>query len=145
MSDFFGTYQHRLDDKWRLTLPARYRDQLTRSPMKLTLGQDDCLYLFTPEGFSDFARDAINAPITDRAARAYQRVLFANTEELTADRLGRITISAHLREKAGLVKDVVITGSGSRMEIWDAAVWNAYETKVEPVYRQPERGILNPD
>jgi MraZ protein len=105
-------------------------------------GQDHCLYLFTPEGFEEFAEAAINAPITDERARGYQRYMLANTDEQRPDAQGRITVTPRMREYAHLTKDLVITGIGLRMELWDAGQWAAYEAQQEAAYAAPERGLL---
>ena len=142
MLGFTGTYTPRLDDKGRVTLPAKYRDSFAAGVM-LSRGQDRCLFVFTPEGFEVFAGPAIDASITDANARGYQRYLFANTDEQRPDAQGRISITPRMREYAGLTKDVVILGSGRRMEIWDAARWQEYEALHEAAYAVPERGFLD--
>ena len=141
LKGFYGTYTPRMDDKGRVTLPAKYRDAFAAGAM-LVRGQDHCLYVFTPEGFEKFAAAAIDAPITDERARGYQRYMLANTDEQRPDSQGRITITPRMREYAGLSKDLVITGIGLRMEIWDAAEWAAYEAQQEAAYAAPERGLL---
>ena len=141
LQGFFGTYTPRMDDKGRVTLPARYRENFATGAM-LVRGQDHCLYVFTPEGFEEFAESAINAPITDQRARGYQRYMLANTDEQRLDAQGRISIPARMREYAGLSKDLVITGVGLRMEIWDATEWQEYEAPQEAAYAEPERGLL---
>ncbi len=138
---FVGTYTPRVDDKGRVTLPAKYRDSFTPGVM-VSRGQDHCLYVFTPEGFEKFAARAIDAPITDERARGYQRYMLANTDEQRPDAQGRISITPRMREYARLTKDLVITGIGLRMEIWDAAEWEAYEARQEAAYAAPERGLL---
>jgi len=138
---FYGTYTPRMDDKGRVTLPAKYRESFKNGVM-LVRGQDHCVYLFTPEGFEEFAEAAINAPITDERARGYQRYMLANTDEQRPDAQGRITITPRMREYARLTKDLVITGIGLRMELWDADEWAAYEARQEAAYAAPERGLL---
>ena len=138
---FYGTYTPRMDDKGRVTLPAKYRESF-RNGVMLVRGQDHCIYLFTPEGFEEFAEAAINAPITDERARGYQRYMLANTDEQRPDAQGRITITPRMREYARLAKDLVITGIGLRMELWDAQQWADYEARQEAAYAAPERGLL---
>jgi MraZ protein len=104
LKGFYGTYTPRMDDKGRVTLPARYREAFAGGAM-IVRGQDHCLYVFTPEGFEEFAESAINAPITDERARGYQRYMLANTDEQRPDAQGRISITARMREYAGLTKD----------------------------------------
>lgn len=133
LQGFFGTYTPRMDDKGRVTLPARYREHFVAGVM-LVRGQDHCLYLFTPDAFDTFAESAINAEITDEKARAFQRYMLSNTDEQRPDAQGRITIPARMREYARLNKDVVVTGVGKRMEIWDAEEWRQYEAAQEELY-----------
>ncbi|WP_328842576.1 division/cell wall cluster transcriptional repressor MraZ [Nakamurella leprariae] len=142
LTGFFGTHTPRMDDKGRITLPARYRDHFAAGAM-LVRGQDHCLYLFTPDGFAEFAEAAITAPITDERARGYQRYMLANTEEQRPDAQGRISVPARMREYAGLTKDVVITGVGLRMELWDSQRWEAYEAEQESVYAAPDRSLFD--
>jgi MraZ protein len=139
---FYGTYTPRMDDKGRVTLPARYRDAFAGGVM-IVRGQDHCLYVFTNEGFEEFAAEAINASITDERARGYQRYMLANTDEQRPDAQGRITIPPRMREYARLNKDLVITGIGLRMEIWDATEWADYEAQQEAAYAAPERGLFD--
>lgn len=141
LKGFFGTYTPRMDDKGRVTLPARYREQFAGGVM-LVRGQDHCLYAFTVDGFAEFAEAAINAPITDERTRGYQRYMLANTDEQRPDAQGRISVPARMREYAGLTKDIVVTGVGLRMEIWDAAEWEAYQARQEAAYAAPEPGLL---
>jgi MraZ protein len=138
---FLGTFTPRMDDKGRVTLPVRYREDFAPGIM-IVSGQDHCLYLFTPEGFEEFAQDAINAPVTDKSARGYQRYMFSNTDDQRPDGQGRISIPARMREYAGLTKDVVIAGVGKRMEVWDAAEWARYEAAQEAAYASPSEGVL---
>ena len=140
---FLGTYTPRMDDKGRVTLPARYRETFAPCVM-IVRGQDHCLYLFTPDGFDDFAEEAINAPITDERARGYQRYMLSNTDDQRPDTQGRISIPARMRDYAGLTKDVVIAGVGKRMEVWDAAEWASYEAAQEAGYASPTRDLLAP-
>ncbi|MEJ7651433.1 division/cell wall cluster transcriptional repressor MraZ [Nakamurella sp. A5-74] len=138
---FFGTYTPRMDDKGRVTLPARYRDQFAGGVM-LVKGQDHCVYVLTRDGFEQFAADAIKADVTDERARGFQRYMLANTDEQTPDGQGRVSVPVRMRQYAQLSKDVVIVGAGLRMEIWDAAEWERYEARQEAAYASPERGTL---
>lgn len=141
---FYGTYTPRMDDKGRVTLPARYRDDFAGGVM-LTKGQDRCLYVLTAAGFEHFAEAAINAEITDERARGHQRFMLANADSQLPDGQGRVSVPVRLREYAGLSKNVVITGIGRRMEIWDAAEWESYEARQEAAYINPVRGTLHTD
>ena len=117
---FYGTYTPRLDDKARLTLPHRYREAFKAGAV-VVRGRSRCLYVFTTAGFDGFAEEAINAKVTDPVAIGQARYMLANSDEQTPDAQGRILLSARMREFAGLDRDLVLTGQGHRMEIWDAA------------------------
>ena len=116
---FLGTYTPKLDDKGRLTLPAKFRDEL-RGGLMITKGQDHCLYVFPRETFAEMARKVASAPLTSESARAFQRNLFSGTDEQNPDAQGRIAIIPELRRYASLTKDCVVLGAFTRAEIWDA-------------------------
>ena len=121
---FLGTHSPRLDDKGRLTLPAKFRDALAGGLM-VTKGQDHCLFVFPRAEFEEMARKVAQAPFTNEAVRAYQRYLFAGTDEQRPDGQGRISIAAELRRYAGLSKDCAVIGAINRLEIWIARLGSA--------------------
>lgn len=133
---FYGTFTPRLDDKGRVTLPARYRKPFADGAM-VVRGDTRCLYVFTVDGFDDFAEAAINAPVTDPNRIGPARYMLANSDFQTLDAQGRITLSARMREYAELGRDVVLTGQGRRMEIWNVDRWAEYEAAQEPGYIDP--------
>jgi MraZ protein len=138
---FLGTHTPRLDDKGRLTLPAKFRDPLAGGLM-ITKGQDHCLYVFPREEFEQLARKVAEAPFTNTTVRAYQRYLFAGTEEQRPDGQGRIAISAELRRYAGLHKECVVIGAITRLEVWDAQAWQSYLDEHEDSYAEAQEEIL---
>jgi MraZ protein len=126
---FIGTYEHGLDDKGRMVLPAKMRAQLSENGVVGKL--DGCLGLWTPEGFVEAAgvfEDAVEVAPTpelrERAMRALRRFV-GDAAEITPDQQGRIVINQRLRDYAGLGADIVITGLIGRAEIWDRATWYA--------------------
>lgn len=138
---FLGTHTPRLDDKGRLTLPAKYREEL-RGGLMITKGQDHCLYVFPRAEFEQLARKVAEAPFTNESVRAYQRYLFAGTDEQHPDSQGRIPIAAELRRYAGLSKECVVIGAVSRLEIWDAQAWQGYQERHEDEYSQAQNEVL---
>ncbi|MDQ2707267.1 MAG: division/cell wall cluster transcriptional repressor MraZ [Actinomycetota bacterium] len=138
---FLGTHTPRLDDKGRLTLPAKYREEL-RGGLMITKGQDHCLYVFPRAEFEQLARKVAEAPFTNESVRAYQRYLFAGTDEQHPDSQGRIPITAELRRYAGLSKECVVIGAVSRLEIWDAQAWQSYQERHEDEYSQAQNEVL---
>jgi MraZ protein len=120
-----GTFTPRLDDKGRLFLPAKFRDQLTEG-LVVTRGQERCLTVWPRPSFEQVATQAQAAPVTDRGVRDYTRLLFAGASDDQPDKQGRLTIPPMLREYAGLTRDVVVIGVVNRLEIWDAGRWQTY-------------------
>ncbi|MBM7515334.1 MraZ protein [Nocardioides nitrophenolicus] len=123
---FMGTYTPKLDDKGRLFLPAKFRDRLAEG-LVVTQGQDKCLVVWPTDVFAEEAERQAARPMTNRAARRYARVLFAGGDESTPDKQGRIGIPAHLREYAGLERDVVVIGVRDRLEIWNPTAWREFQ------------------
>ena len=119
---FLGTYTPRLDEKSRLILPAKFRDELSDG-LVLTRGQERCVYVFSMEEFQRVHNQMREAPLSSRQARDYIRVFLSGASDETPDKQGRITIPAPLREYAGLDRDVAVVAL-ARAEIWDQAAWN---------------------
>lgn len=120
-----GTYTPRLDDKGRLFLPAKFRDQLSEG-LVVTRGQERCLTVWPRDAFEREANQATAAHVTNKAVREYTRLLFAGASDDQPDKQGRLSIPPMLREYASLSRDVVVIGVVNRLEIWDAAKWQAY-------------------
>jgi MraZ protein len=128
-----GTYTPRLDDKGRLFLPAKFRDQLSEG-LVVTRGQERCLTVWPMRAFEQLAGQAQEAPVTDKAVRDYTRLLFAGASDDQPDKQGRLTIPPMLREYASLSKDVIVIGVGNRLEIWDSARWQDYSDGREQAF-----------
>ena len=122
---FLGTHEPRLDEKGRLILPAKFREDLS-SGLVITKGQERCLYVFPAAEFATITETLRQAPVTAKSARDYQRVMFAGAHDEIPDRQGRVTIPQGLRTYAGLEKECVVIGANTRVEIWDSAAWNEY-------------------
>ncbi|MBZ8178156.1 division/cell wall cluster transcriptional repressor MraZ [Corynebacterium poyangense] len=127
---FLGTYTPKLDDKGRLTLPAKFREELAGG-LTVTKGQDHSLAVYPREEFAARARKAAAVSRTNPQARAFIRNLAASADEQRPDSQGRITLSAAHREYAGLVKECVVIGSVDFLEIWDAESWSRYQEETE--------------
>ncbi|QSB03905.1 division/cell wall cluster transcriptional repressor MraZ [Natronoglycomyces albus] len=140
---FLGTHTPRLDDKGRLILPAKFRDELAGGVV-VTKGQERCLYVFPTPEFQRLADELQRAPMSSKSARAYNRVFFASAHDEIPDKQGRVTIPAHLRTYAGLERDLVVIGASTRVEIWDATAWEEYLTASEEAFADIEEGDLPP-
>jgi MraZ protein len=123
-----GTYEHSIDPKGRLFIPAKLREELG-STCYLTLGLDACLAIYPEESWKVFTEKFASLPMTQSRA---MRPLFAKAAKCEPDSQGRILIPQFLRQYAKLDKDVVIIGVHNRAEIWDAATWRAQEEEMTP-------------
>lgn len=138
---FLGTHSPKLDEKGRLTLPAKFREGLADGVV-ITKGQERCLYVFPVAEFATVAQQLRAAPMTHKAARAYSRVFFASAHDEAPDKQGRVTIPGHLREYAGLSKDCVVIGASTRVEIWDSGAWDRYLAENEADFANVEEEVL---
>lgn len=127
---FLGEYQHALDEKGRLFIPARFREGLG-SPFVATRGLDRCLFAFPLGEWSRIEQKLQSLPLTQSEARAFVRLLLSGASLVEVDRAGRVLLPAHLREYAGLEREVVIIGVGQRVEFWSARNWQAYTERVQ--------------
>lgn len=138
---FLGTHPLRFDQKGRLFLPAKYRDELSGG-LVITKGQERCLYVFTAEEFQRVTAALRTAPVTAKAVRDYSRILFASASDEVPDRQGRITVPVGLRTYAGLQRDCVVVGANTRLEIWDAQAWADYEAEQEQAFAELSEEVL---
>lgn len=138
---FLGTHTPRLDEKGRLFLPAKYREELSHG-LVVTKGQERCLYVFPLTEFDRITEALRAAPVTAKAVRDYSRVFFASASDEVPDKQGRITIPPALREYAGLTRDCVVIGANTRVEVWDSAAWESYLADREQAFSELEEEVL---
>jgi MraZ protein len=136
-----GTYSPRLDEKGRLILPAKYRDELADG-LVLTRGQERCLYVFSQKEFERVHEQMREAPISSRQSRDYLRVFLSGASDEVPDKQGRVTIPQNLRKYAGLDRDLAVIGVGTRAEIWDAQAWEEYLAEKEASFSDTDEEAL---
>jgi MraZ protein len=119
---FLGEYRHTIDEKGRLTIPAKFRGLLAAG-MVITRGLDRNLMAFSLEGWEELAARVKSLPWGDPSAREFRRRIFSGAVDLVPDRQGRILLPIYLREFAQIEDDVVINGMQDYLEIWNAAAW----------------------
>ena len=117
-----GEYEHSLDVKGRLIMPAKLREDIGEKFI-VTKGLDGCLFAFSVTEWTNFEQKLRALPISNKDARAFTRFFFAGAMDCEIDKQGRFLISSNLREFAGLERDVVIVGMDSRIEIWSKDKW----------------------
>lgn len=138
---FLGTHAPKLDEKGRLFLPAKYRDELSGGVV-ITKGQERCLYVFPIEEFTRITEALRTAPVTAKGVRDKTRILFASASDEVPDKQGRITVPSALRTYAGLTRDCVVIGANTRLEIWDAEAWESYLAAQEDSYSDADEEVL---
>lgn len=120
---FMGEYNHTIDAKGRLIVPAKFRDQLGEA-FVITKGNDGCLSIYTNEAWENFLEKITKLP-GNKNSREFVRYFVSSAEVVEADKQGRVLIPANLREHAGLDKDVVLAGVIDKIEIWDKERWTS--------------------
>lgn len=136
-----GTHTPKLDDKGRVILPSKFRDDLG-SGVVVTRGQERCLYVFSAAEFERVHERIREAPLTNKQARDFLRMFLSGASAETPDGQNRITIPVPLRTYAGLERDLVVTGVGAHAEIWDAQAWNDYLASNEESYSDMEQEVI---
>ncbi len=125
---FLGEYQHTLDKKGRVSLPAKFRGEST-GKLVISKGFDDCLWVFPADDYVTFLDRVVTEDDFRGNARKVRRHFMAGAVETELDSAGRITLPQVLRDYASLDKDVAITGNGDRIEIWDSDTWAEYSAE----------------
>ncbi|MCR5398936.1 MAG: division/cell wall cluster transcriptional repressor MraZ [Lachnospiraceae bacterium] len=120
---FMGEYNHTIDPKGRVIVPAKFRDALG-DEFVVTKGLDGCLFVYDKTEWNAFEEKLKTLPITNKDARNFVRFFLAGATSVEVDKQGRILLPAVLREFAELVKDVVLIGVASRVEIWSKERWD---------------------
>ena len=138
---FLGTYEPKIDDKGRVILPARFREDM-EGGIVLTRGQEHCIYAFPAQEFEQMTVELRRAPLSSKQARDYVRVLLSGAYKEVPDKQGRIPLPPDLRKYAGLDRELTVIGAGSRAEIWNSQAWNDYLSVQEDVFSQTENEII---
>lgn len=127
---FLGQFQHSIDEKGRLIIPSRYREQLPSNTLIVTAGFESSLIVLTPDLFNIVANQMRTKPITNSTSREFRRFFFSNAQEIELDKIGRILLPAFLRETANLKDNAVLAGNGEYFELWSPENWDAESTRL---------------
>lgn len=126
---FFGTYEHTIDEKGRLVIPRKMREE-AGVRLFIMKGFDGALSLFKENEFERLVREFNSLPFSKKDNRAYLRAQLASVCELEVDKMGRVQIPTALLNKYQIGKDVVVIGTGDHMEVWDKSTYDEYEKQV---------------
>jgi MraZ protein len=125
-----GEYQHNLDSKGRIAIPAKFKEKLAAGAI-ITRGLDNCLFVFASKEWEILAQKLIALPLAQANSRAFMRLMLAGAVDASLDNQGRILIPDYLRKYADLKKQVTIAGLYNRVELWDSLRWQEYKKKTE--------------
>jgi MraZ protein len=138
---FIGTYSPKLDEKGRVILPAKFRDELSAG-LVITRGQERSLFIFSQREFESMHDKLRQAPVTNKQGRDYLRLFLSGASQESLDSQNRLTIPLNLREYAGLERDLTVIGMGARVEIWDTEAWNAYYASTESDFSNTAEEVI---
>ena len=127
---FIGEYQATIDDKGRVSIPAKFRPQLN-STVVVTRGLDNSLFLYTLDEWKKLAEKLSSLPIATANTRAFARLMLAGAMDCEIDKQGRIILPAYLKEFAKMGKKVIIAGLYNRIELWSEELWTKYKEQTE--------------
>jgi transcriptional regulator MraZ len=127
---FLGQYEHSLDDKGRLTIPARFREMLDGGAF-ITRGFDRCLMVMTGTYFHQVYEQLNALNLADPTARLLRRMILSNAFPLEVDKVGRVLVPQHLRQFAGLDSSAIVAGQGEYFEVWTADAWNEQVKQIQ--------------
>ena len=130
MKLFLGEYDHSLDDRARVTLPRKIRQEIEDREIVLARGYEGCIFGFDRSSWERESAKHLETPVTDEKGREVRRYLFAAAEKVEIDKLGRILLPALLKEYAAIEREVKIVGTGDPFEIWDVTRWNKYAERL---------------
>lgn len=127
---FIGEYHHSIDEKGRVAVPVKFREQLRKGSV-VTKGLDTCLVLYPLNEWEQLASKLSKLPISQSNTRAFSRFLLSGAMDVEMDKQGRVVLPDYLREYGHLQKKAVIVGLYDRVEIWDEERWQQYRSKTE--------------
>lgn len=126
---FIGEYNHNVDDKKRLSVPAKFRKDLGKKAV-ITLGLNKCLSLYPTKEWGVFAEKLSKLSMGKSEDRGFSRAMLSGAFEVEIDSIGRIVVPDALKAYAGIKKEVVLTGVYDRVEVWDEATWKTYKAQM---------------
>ena len=136
---FLGQYQHNLDDKGRLMIPAPFRQTLEGNGAYITQGFDHCLMVLTESYFQQVYERINSMNLADPTARLLRRLILSNAYPVELDKVGRIVIPSTLREYVGLNGETTVAGQGDYFEIWTLAEWNGQMEQIHDTEANSQR------
>ena len=122
---FIGEYHHTIDEKGRIIIPAKFREELGNNFI-ITRGIENCLFVYSKENWAHITNKLNSLPFTKKDARTFNRFFMSGATDVELDKQGRVNISKPLIDYANLLKDCVIIGTGDRLEVWSQESWESF-------------------
>ena len=122
---FIGEYHHTIDEKGRIIIPAKFREELGNNFI-ITRGIENCLFVYSEENWAQITNKLNSLPFTKKDARTFNRFFMSGATNVELDKQGRVNISKPLIDYANLLKDCVIIGTGDRLEVWSQESWESF-------------------
>ncbi|TYA13702.1 division/cell wall cluster transcriptional repressor MraZ [Paenibacillus faecis] len=141
---FMGEFQHSIDEKGRMIIPAKFRDLLGTS-FVVTRGLDQCLFVYPLQEWEVLEQKLKALPLMKSDARAFTRFFFSGATECEWDKQGRVNLPANLRQYAKLEKDCVVLGVSNRVEIWSKDTWEQYFQQSEDTFNEIAEKLVDFD
>ncbi len=141
---FMGEYQHSIDEKGRMIIPAKFREELGDT-FVITRGLDHCLFVYPTEEWKILEQKLKALPFTRSDARAFTRFFFSGAVESELDKQGRVNIPPNLRKHGNLEKECVVIGVSNRVEIWSREIWESYYNESAESFNEIAEKIVDFD
>lgn len=141
---FMGEYEHNIDTKGRIIIPAKLRYNLGETFI-ITRGLDECLFVYPLDEWKVLEEKLKKLPLTRKDARAFTRFFFSGATECSLDKQGRVNIPQPLRTYANLTKECTIIGVSNRIEVWAKDIWEQYFTQSEQSFADIAENLLDFD
>lgn len=139
-----GEYHHNIDDKGRLTIPSKFREDLGEK-FVVTRGLENCLFAYSEDDFKRIVERLEQIPFTKKDARQFMRFFLSGATLVEFDKQGRINITAPLINYANLEKECIVIGTGDRLEIWSSDNWNSFMDSTKDSMSDIAEGLFNTD
>lgn len=140
---FFGEYEHNIDDKGRVIMPAKFREELGMV-FYVTKGLNSCLFVYPKEAWEKRIEELGRLGDNQEQVRRFKRIFFSNASQNILDKQGRVVIAPKLRQQASLTKEIVFIGVNDHIEIWDAKNWEEYINMDDETYETLASYLDNP-
>ena len=139
-----GEYHHNIDDKGRLTIPSKFREDLG-DKFVITRGLENCLFAYSEDDFKRIVERLEQIPFTKKDARQFMRFFLSGATLVEFDKQGRINITSPLINYANLEKECIVIGTGDRLEIWSSDNWNSFMDSTKDSMSDIAEGLFNTD